>query len=49
MGILNPANIRKKSKVVLVHTMRACRGTRGAAPLILKLSIKWREVVYVVS
>jgi hypothetical protein len=33
-------------KVVPIHTMKAYRGSRGIAPLILNLYSRWRGVVY---
>ena len=35
----------QKGKVVPVHTIQACRGRRGTAPLILSLCTEWRWVV----
>ena len=34
-----------KCKVVPVRAIKACRGSRGIAPLILKLGTRWRSVV----
>jgi hypothetical protein len=37
--------INKKGKVVLLHSMKAYRRSRGIAPLILNLGAIWRRVV----
>ena len=34
-----------KGNIVSVHCMKACRGSRGIAPLTLNLDIRWRSVV----
>jgi hypothetical protein len=36
-----------KSKFVLVCAIKACRGTRSIASLILNLSTRWKQVVKV--
>jgi hypothetical protein len=35
----------RNGKVVPVHNMKACRGSKGIPPLILDLGAKWRWVV----
>jgi hypothetical protein len=36
---------KSKSKVLPLHPMKAYRGSRGIAPLVLKLGARWRWVV----
>jgi hypothetical protein len=36
---------KSKSKVLLLHPMKAYRGSRGIAPLIFKLGARWSWVV----
>jgi hypothetical protein len=31
-----------KAKLLHVHAMKACRGSRGTAPFILNLRVRWR-------
>jgi len=37
--------IGENNNAVSVHAMKACRGCRGVAPLILNLGDRWRRVV----
>jgi hypothetical protein len=38
--------IKHKDKVFSVQTMKACRGSRGIAPLILNVNTKWRKPLH---
>jgi hypothetical protein len=41
---LHHLGVKDEAKVVSVHAMKACMGSRGVAPLMLKLCAKWRWI-----
>ena len=45
LNIICVLTIGKKGRIAPVHDMKACKGGRGIAPLILNLGIRWRWLV----
>jgi len=41
---LHHLGVKDEAKIVSVHAMKACMGSRGVAPLMLKLCTKWRRI-----
>jgi len=41
---LHQLGVKDEAKVVSVHAMKACMGSRGVAPLMVKLCAKWRWI-----